>query len=196
MSRPSSRETAYACPVCGTVHEHQSVRYKNHVCRDCEPKARCSHGQRVYGFNTHLGGGFMASHDRAGSQPCEQVTTDGRVWIDEVEYKMQEARFGGTVIVPLIAPVVVESIAAKVVWEQDGRRQFITGVDSGVYLAHILERPGPRRFLVREPSTWQWQVLNRNNRRVYKHGVERTETAAKDAAVAVLDAIVAYEARL
>jgi hypothetical protein len=199
MTRPTntrdpagSAETTYSCPVCGTVHPQQSARYKNHVCHDCEPKARCCHDKPVYGFNTGLGGGFLAAHSTRGDEECEQTTADHRVWIEGTEYKMQEARFGGTVITPLF---VYESIRSKVVWQQDGPRQFTSGVDTGVYRGNITEQRGPRRFLMREPSTWEWQVSNLHNRRVYKRGVERTETAAQEKVITELDAILAYEAR-
>ncbi len=91
-------EAPFSCCVCGTVHPHQSERYRDHVCRACERRALCAHERPVHGFNASPFGGFLASHDERGDEVCDQVTRDHRVWIDGVEHRMQEARFGGTVV--------------------------------------------------------------------------------------------------
>jgi len=51
-------------------------------------------------FNESFSGGFLAEHTDDGS-PCEQVTRDGRVLIDGVEFRAGEAHMGGTVVQPL-----------------------------------------------------------------------------------------------
>ena len=96
--------TSYACPVCGTVHAHQSERYQDHVCQECEARARCiAHDRGVTGYNiSPLGGGFAARHADSGDDQCDQVTRDGMVLIDGTEFRMREARFGGIVVHPLL----------------------------------------------------------------------------------------------
>lgn len=100
-TRPAAADAVpaeeFSCPVCGTVHKYPSPRYRNHVCNDCIGRARCSHDRPVVGYNTHLSGGFEAMHHDRGDNRCDQVTTDHRVWIDGVEFRMGEARFGGIV---------------------------------------------------------------------------------------------------
>ncbi|RYC07125.1 hypothetical protein [Nocardioides zhouii] len=93
-------ETSYACPVCGTVHVHQSDRYRNHVCRECEKRARCvAHDRGVLGYNTSpMGGGFAARHGDRSDDQCDQVTRDGRVLVDGSEFRMREAYMGGIVV--------------------------------------------------------------------------------------------------
>jgi len=49
--------------------------------------------------NAGLGGRFPARH-RDDDTECEQVTADGRVLIDGVGYRADEARFGGIVVQP------------------------------------------------------------------------------------------------
>lgn len=49
--------------------------------------------------NTSLSGGFLAVHADDGTE-CAQVTSDGRVLVDEVEYLAGEAYFGGIVVQP------------------------------------------------------------------------------------------------
>jgi hypothetical protein len=97
--------TSYACPVCGTVHQHQSERYRNHLCFACADRARCvAHDRQVVGFNTSLSGGFVAFHDGRQDDTCEQVTGEGTVTVDGAEFVMREARFGGIVVHPVVDP--------------------------------------------------------------------------------------------
>lgn len=49
--------------------------------------------------STSLGGGFQAVHADDGTV-CQQVTDDGLVLIDGVEYWAGEAHFGGIVVQP------------------------------------------------------------------------------------------------
>lgn len=88
----------FSCPVCGTVHHYQSPRYRHHLCHTCTDRARCSHDRPIRGYNTHMSGGFEALHYDRGDNRCDQVTTDHRVWVDGVEFHMDEARFGGIVV--------------------------------------------------------------------------------------------------
>ena len=46
-----------------------------------------------------MSGGFVAFH-RDDDSRCEQVTDDGRVLIDGVEYRAGEAHMGGCVVQP------------------------------------------------------------------------------------------------
>lgn len=97
--------TSYACPVCGTVHAHQSERYTNHVRMACADHARCvAHDRPVAGYNTALSGGFTAFHDGGQDDVCEQVVRDGMVVVDGAEFRMGEARFGGIVVRPVADP--------------------------------------------------------------------------------------------
>ena len=94
--------TSYACPVCGTVHARQSERYQDHVCQECERRARCvAHDRGVFGYNASPLGGFAAWHADRGDNRCDQVTRDGMVLVDGAQFRMREARMGGIVVVPL-----------------------------------------------------------------------------------------------
>jgi hypothetical protein len=50
--------------------------------------------------NESMSGGFIAVH-RDDDSRCKQVTGDGRVLIDGVEYRAGEAHMGGFVVQPL-----------------------------------------------------------------------------------------------
>lgn len=49
--------------------------------------------------NTSLSGGFQAVHADDGTV-CRQVTDDGLVLVDGIEYRAGEAHFGGIVVQP------------------------------------------------------------------------------------------------
>jgi hypothetical protein len=56
-------------------------------------------GRRVGPSNASMTGGFIAFH-RDDDSSCEQVTEEGRVLIDGVEYRAGEAHMGGCVVQP------------------------------------------------------------------------------------------------
>lgn len=93
------------CPRCGAKQTLVSRRYVGHVCFDCVERATDAHGRRVRGFNTDLGGGFAAYYveddGSSGKTRCDEVTESHIVHIDGGRYWMTEARFGGTVVMPL-----------------------------------------------------------------------------------------------
>ncbi len=86
----------HPCPVCGRPARGRAWQYLS-ACRACYRRARCAEGRLVTGYNLSLSGGFESSHldDRS---VCDQVTTDGRVWVDGVECRMGEAKFGGVFV--------------------------------------------------------------------------------------------------
>lgn len=87
------------CPVCDGPAE-QSRRYPRALCMPCVARATDLTGRPVLMQNTSVGGGFVAlcRDDRS---CCQQVTDDGRVLIDGVEYFASEHYFGGIVVRPL-----------------------------------------------------------------------------------------------
>lgn len=86
------------CPICGNTTT-QNARYPQAICRECERRAVCRHGQMLTAYNTSLSGGFEAAH-AADKAVCTEATTTHQVWIDGVECHMDEARFGGVVSQP------------------------------------------------------------------------------------------------
>ena len=90
---------AGACPHCGGPSEYQSARYPRALCRACCLRTTDLAGRRVSLGNESLSGGFVAFHGDDESR-CEQVTGDGRVLIDGVEYRAGEAHMGGCVVQP------------------------------------------------------------------------------------------------
>lgn len=179
--------TTYACPVCGTVHTHQDQRYKNYVCQDCEKRATCSHERPVVGYNTGPFGGFEARHYDRGDNRCDQVTADHRVWIDGVEFRMNEARFGGIVVTPVLN---LPSVRETLVWETHGLSDYTVGGEPGPFYGGITEVPGRRRirqFFRREPSTWTWQVWNASLKKIVREGAANSRDAAKDRVIEALD---------
>ncbi|MBZ5735148.1 hypothetical protein K8Z61_11645 [Nocardioides sp. TRM66260-LWL] len=93
------------CPVCGAVQDLGSPRYRGRVCGDCESRAvEPGTGRRVAGFNTGFGGGFVAHYvddvGRSTGEICAEVTDGHRVLIDGRPFRIDEARFGGVVVMP------------------------------------------------------------------------------------------------
>jgi hypothetical protein len=62
-------------------------------------RATDMNGRPVGLSNESMSGGFIAFH-RDDDSSCEQVTDDGRVLIDGVEYRAGEAHMGGCVVQP------------------------------------------------------------------------------------------------
>ncbi len=74
-----------------------SPRYPRALCAGCAGRATDLAGRPVRMGNTGFSGGFKAVHADDGSD-CRQVTDDGRVLIDGVEYRAGEAHMGGIVV--------------------------------------------------------------------------------------------------
>lgn len=94
------------CPVCNASETMSSTRYRGRVCAECERRAADPEtGGLVVGLNTDVSGGFVAHYvDAEGhdtGEVCSSVTRDHVVVIDGVRYRIEEARFGGTVTMPL-----------------------------------------------------------------------------------------------
>lgn len=88
------------CPHCRNPSEYQNARYPRALCHACDMRATDLAGRPVSLGNESFSGGFIASHRDDGSR-CAQVTGDGRVLIDGVEYRAGEAHMGGCVVQPL-----------------------------------------------------------------------------------------------
>jgi hypothetical protein len=88
------------CPHCGGRSEYQNMRYPRALCHACDRRATDLAGRPVGLTNESASGGFNAFHQDDDS-PCEQVTRNGRVVIDGVEYRAGEAHMGGCVVQPL-----------------------------------------------------------------------------------------------
>ncbi len=79
--------------------EYQNVRYPRALCHACDLRATDLTGRAVGLTNESASGGFVAFH-RDDESSCDQVTDDGRVLIDAVEYRAGEAHMGGCVVQP------------------------------------------------------------------------------------------------
>ena len=88
------------CPHCGRESEYQNVRYPRALCDACDRRATDLTGRPVELANESVSGGFIAFH-RDDDSRCEQVTGDGRVLVDGVEYRAGEAHMGGCVVQPV-----------------------------------------------------------------------------------------------
>jgi hypothetical protein len=88
------------CPHCDGPSEYQNVRYPRALCHACDARATDLAHRPVSLDNESMSGGFVAVHRDDGSR-CEQVTRDGRVLIDGVEYRAGVAHMGGCVVQPL-----------------------------------------------------------------------------------------------
>ncbi|MEV7972465.1 ADP-ribosylglycohydrolase family protein [Cellulomonas sp. NPDC089187] len=86
-----------SCPLCGT-RVVPYARYPDHLCAWCADEVTDEHGRPVRLYNTSFGGGYTGQY--LDGSTASQAVLDGRVWIDAVEYRAQEARFGGIVVQP------------------------------------------------------------------------------------------------
>lgn len=96
MEMDGNGDLAHPCPICGRPAIGWAWQYKT-ICDECYSMPVCREGRRVDGYNTSLGGGFAVNHldDKS---VCDQVTRDSTVWIDGVECRMGEAKFGGVFV--------------------------------------------------------------------------------------------------
>lgn len=184
--------TRYACPVCGTVHPHQSERYKNHVCHDCAKRADClAHGRNVIGYNTSpLGGGFAAWHADRGDNQCDQVTADGLITIDGTTYRMREARFGGVVTTPLPGGHI--PVEQSVAWSRDGHIEWTSTGNPEPFVGYVGEKRTRIDAMLRRPSKWEWMVRKidpdvTKPHHVVKKGFAHTDEDAKANVIEVLN---------
>ena len=86
------------CPVCDGPAA-KTRRYPQALCPPCVARATDLAGRPVLLQNTSIGGGFVALY-RDDRSCCQQVTDDGRVRIDGVEYYASEHYSGGIVVQP------------------------------------------------------------------------------------------------
>ena len=89
------------CPLCGTLLR-ENPRYPRHVCGWCAQDVTDEAGRPVILANASLTGGYTAQ--RPDGSPASSDVLAGRVWIDGVALRAQEARFGGVVVQPLDDP--------------------------------------------------------------------------------------------
>lgn len=102
LETPDAHLAAHPCPICDRP-ALGGPRYPRAVCDHCSPRTVCADGRTVRGHNVSFSGGFAAVHADDDS-PCEQVTADGRCWIDGHACTMGEARFGGVVVSAVDTP--------------------------------------------------------------------------------------------
>lgn len=107
-ARPGTPERQ-TCPLCGT-RGRPSERYPDHLCAWCAHAVTDRAGRPVQLFNVSSSGGFTAQYDD-GSTAADEVLA-GRVWVDGVELRGGEARFGGTVV-QLPAGAVADPAAVR-----------------------------------------------------------------------------------
>lgn len=93
----SAPRPVQACPLCGT-RVRPDERYPDHLCAWCSAEVTDERGRAVRLYNTSFGGGYTGQYDDGST--ASRAVLDGRVWIDGVEYRAQEARFGGIVVQP------------------------------------------------------------------------------------------------
>lgn len=96
MEMAEEGDIAHPCPICDRPAIGHAWQYDT-ICDACYAKPVCRDGRRVDGYNTSFGGGFEAAHVDDKSV-CDQVTRDGKVWIDGAECHMGEAKFGGVFV--------------------------------------------------------------------------------------------------
>lgn len=94
------------CPVCGTPRQ-TLARYPRALCDACVARATDAAGVAVRLSNTSGFGGFVALCADAlspdGSEHAE-VTRTQLVFVDGIECRAAEARFGGIVVQPTASP--------------------------------------------------------------------------------------------
>ncbi|MEA2167910.1 MAG: hypothetical protein QOF76_1210 [Solirubrobacteraceae bacterium] len=92
-------EPTGSCPHCGGPSAYQNARYPRALCETCDLRATDLAGRAISLGNESMSGGFVAVH-RDDESRCEQVTRDGRLLIDGVEFRGGEAHMGGCVVQP------------------------------------------------------------------------------------------------
>jgi len=85
------------CPRCGSPVT-QSDRYPEYLCAACESLATDADGAPVQAFNATPFGGFLLRWP--GGEHPDLIAGGAWVWIDGTRWWADEARFGGTLMVP------------------------------------------------------------------------------------------------
>jgi hypothetical protein len=87
--------TEQFCPICSTAVAPMA-RYPRYVCASCEMKACAADGRSLRFFNLSLSGGCGAEYADTGESYGSSIC-----YIDGVQCRADEARFGGIVIQPV-----------------------------------------------------------------------------------------------
>jgi len=88
----------FKCPICDKEHK-TLIRYSNCVCNDClyTYQTRDKLGNIKSFYNIDFSGGIKAV--------CKnEPTFDFSCYVNNIECKADEARFGGIVIIPKLIP--------------------------------------------------------------------------------------------
>jgi DNA-directed RNA polymerase subunit RPC12/RpoP len=88
-------EAKYACPLCGEQIPPQH-RYPRYVCRTCMERAVDKSGNKVELANVSLSGGLRLT--AGDTELFDRAANEFPIFIDGVECRAEEARFGGAVI--------------------------------------------------------------------------------------------------
>lgn len=80
------------CPIC-SEQVRFNARYPRYVCADCARRARDENGRALEFYNQTMSGGFEARYRDGGEPRAGHVC-----FIDGIECRADEARFGGIVI--------------------------------------------------------------------------------------------------
>jgi hypothetical protein len=86
--------TTQTCPICRTSVE-PNFRYPKYVCSDCREKASDINGRKLVFYNESFSGGYIAYY--ADSNTQEEYKSH-RCYINGIECRANEAKFGGIVI--------------------------------------------------------------------------------------------------
>lgn len=121
------------CPVDGTPVQ-ANLRYPRRLCPDCASRVVDADGRALSLGNVSLSGGFVAHHVDDGSL-CEQVSSDGRVFVDGAACQAGEAKFGGVVV------QLAEEPAADSLWDALLVRIARCPVVEQVRLAGVTDHP-------------------------------------------------------
>jgi len=93
------------CPICNAELQ-VFARYPKYVCRDCVLKATDSNGRAlIFGNPYPLGHGFAAKYADTGEEYDSRVC-----YIDGVECRAAEARFGGIVVETVEKPTKIVNL--------------------------------------------------------------------------------------
>lgn len=80
------------CPICSNQTPH-SERYPKSLCSDCFGRASNAQGQKLAFSNLSMSGGFQAL-----IVDTQEIYPSHTCYIDNIECRADEARFGGIVI--------------------------------------------------------------------------------------------------
>jgi len=92
------------CPICSTALG-PVPRYPRYVCRDCAARAADQNRRKLLFSNVDMSGGYMAEYADSGEAYNSRVC-----YIDGIECRAGEARFGGIVIEAVDLPEKVKSV--------------------------------------------------------------------------------------